>query len=142
MSQTDRSEPVDLGGDSSSRPVAFDDPAGRRAYSGAGVAADEGRTIRSVEVVPELCMNFLNCMRIATGAFATDRASGKTHPTERWRSVDQAKLWRAGWSCPSGAIRFITDDGYVNPRWEEAARWNIERHPAAGLRREAPSDAR
>lgn len=93
-----------------------------------------GRTIVGVEVVPELCMNFLNCMRIATGGFGRDRATGRTRPT-RWQGVEPSKLWRAAWSCPSGAIRFGTDQGYVVPRWEEAAHWRTEAHPAAGRRR-------
>jgi len=87
-----------------------------------------------VEVVPELCMNFLNCMRIATGAFATDRQTRRTKPA-RWQQVDVHKLWKAGWSCPSGAIRFVTDQGYVVPRWEEAFNWRTESHVAAGRRR-------
>ena len=93
------------------------------------------RTILDVEVVPELCMNFLNCMRIATGGFARDRESRRTKPA-RWQQVDPTRLWRAAWSCPSGAIRFRTDEGYVNPRWEEAAHWRKDLHPAAGRRRE------
>ncbi len=79
-------------------------------------------------------MNFLNCMRIATGAFATDRQTRRTKPA-RWQQVDVHKLWKAGWSCPSGAIRFVTDQGYVVPRWEEAFNWRTESHVAAGRRR-------
>ena len=103
-------------------------------YSGAGPEAEAGRTILEVEVVPELCMSFMNCMRIATGAFQTDRGTQRTCASERWKQVDAAKLWRAGWSCPTGAIRFVTDRGYVVPRWDEAARWRIDGHPAAGRR--------
>ncbi len=88
------------------------------------------RAVTGVEVVPELCMRFLNCSRITKGAFAIDRSTGKTYP-RRWRDVDQATLWKAGWSCPSGAIRFIAGGVYVVPRWEEAARWDSARHPAA-----------
>ena len=111
-------------------------PSGR-----SGMVAKD-RTILEVEVVPELCMCFLNCMRIATGAFQRDRATGRTRPA-RWQQVDPAKLWRAAWSCPTGAIRFVTDEGYVNPRWEEAAHWRKDLHPAAGRRRAtgAPSEA-
>ncbi len=89
------------------------------------------RTIVAVEVVPELCMRFLNCARIAKGAFTTDRTSGKTRP-HNWKAADTDAVWKAGWSCPSGAIRFVTDAGYVVPRWEEAARWDTSQHPAAG----------
>jgi len=92
-----------------------------------------GRTVVDVEIVPELCMRFLNCARITRGAFALNRATGKSYP-RRWQQVDPQTLWRAGWSCPTGAIRFVTGDGYVVPRWEEAARWDTSRHPAAGLR--------
>lgn len=109
-------------------PVA--DPAG---FDGATWA---DRTVLEVEVVPELCMSFLNCMRIATGAFGRDRETRRTKPT-RWQGVEPAKLWRSAWSCPSGAIRFVTDQGYVNPRWEEAAHWQTDAHPAAGQRRRA-----
>ncbi len=90
------------------------------------------RIIAEVEVVPELCMRFLNCARIAKGAFITDRATGKTRPRDGWKQADPEALWKAGWSCPSGAIRFVTERGYVVPRWEEAARWDSSRHPAAG----------
>ena len=92
------------------------------------------RTILDVEVVPELCMCFLNCMRIATGGFARNRETGRTGPA-RWQQVEPAKLWRAAWSCPSGAIRFVTDGGYVVPRWDEAAAWRTDSHPAAGKER-------
>ena len=109
-----------------------DVPAEPSRYTG-GVEPGE-RTILDIEVAPELCMNFLNCMRIATGGFGRDPETGKTRPT-RWRQVESARLWRAGWSCPSGAIRFITDRGYVVPRWEEAVNWRTEQHPAAGRRR-------
>jgi uncharacterized Fe-S cluster protein YjdI len=107
------------------------------AYTGGAVSIGE-RVILDVEVTPELCMNFLNCMRIATGAFARDHQTGRTRPA-RWQQVEPAKLWKAGWSCPSGAIRFVTDRGYVVPRWEEAAQWRTEAHPAAGRRR-APAE--
>ena len=114
---------------------------GGREYSGPGARElSGGRTILEVEVVPELCMNFLNCMRIATGAFGRDPETGRTRPT-RWRGVEPAKLWKASWSCPSGAIRFVTERGYVNPRWEEAASWRTDGHPAAGRRRPTDSPA-
>jgi ferredoxin len=122
---------------SGSRTVEVDSAALPRGYSGAGATADQGRTILQVEVVPELCMNFMNCMRIATGAFATDRQTHHTRPTERWQQLEPIRLWRAAWSCPTGAIRFVTDQGYVNPRWEEAAAWRIDAHPAAGRRRDS-----
>lgn len=105
-----------------------------RPYAGAQVDTD--RQIVEVEVVPELCMQFLNCMRIATGAFRTDPATRKT-TSAHWRQIEPARLWKAAWSCPSGAIRFVTRDGYVAPRWEEASLWSSQRHPAAGIRREA-----
>jgi ferredoxin len=126
---------------SSSRVFEFEPADQAGPYSGAGTAADGGRSIVEVEVVPELCMSFLNCMRIATGAFGTDRATGRTRATQRWKKVDASKLWRAGWSCPTGAIRFVTDQGYVNPRWEEASRWSVGSHPAAGLRRDSAEEA-
>jgi ferredoxin len=84
--------------------------------------------------VPELCLSFLNCMRIATGAFVTDRLTRRTRASERWQRVESSRLWRAAWSCPTGAIRFVTDRGYVNPRWEEASLWRTDSHPAAGRR--------
>jgi ferredoxin len=91
----------------------------------------DDRAIVEVEVVPDLCMQFLNCARIAKGAFRIDPTTRRTRP-RNWRDVDPEALWKAGWSCPSGAIRFVTDQGYVVPRWEEAARWDSSRHPAAG----------
>jgi hypothetical protein len=117
-------------------PLAEPRPAGgdaSQSYSGTGGRVDVRRQILEVEVVPELCLSFLNCMRIATGAFATDPATRKTRPA-RWREVDRDKLWKAGFSCPSGAIRFVTDTGYVVPRWEEAFLWQYDSHPAAGRR--------
>lgn len=104
-----------------------------RAYSGTGGRLDAGRAILEVEVVPELCLSFLNCMRLATGAFATDPATRRTRPA-RWRQVAPERLWKAALSCPSGAIRFVTDRGYVVPRWEEAFLWSTDSHPAAGRR--------
>ncbi len=94
-----------------------------------------GRTIVEVQVVAELCMRFLNCSRITKGAFALDRRTGKSYPRS-WQQLDPQTLWKAGWSCPSGAIRFVTNQGYLVPRWEEAARWESSRHPAAGRPRQ------
>jgi ferredoxin len=130
----------DITRESSSRAVEYQPSDEPGPYSGAGMAADAGRSIVAVEVEPELCMSFLNCMRIATGAFSTDRGTRRTRPSDRWKSVDPSKIWRAAWSCPTGAIRFVTDKGYVSPRWEEAARWSTRTHPAAGLRREADQE--
>lgn len=103
------------------------------------MADSEEREVLAVEVVPELCMSFLNCMRIATGGFVRDKQTGKTRPN-RWQKLPPEKLWQAGRSCPSGAIRLVTDQGYVVPRWEEAARWRSDAHPSAG-RRPAPAEA-
>lgn len=103
-------------------------------YAGEHLAATTERTILEVEVEPALCMRFMNCMRIATGGFSTDPATGKTRPSH-WRRVPPAELWKAGWSCPSGAIRFVTDRGYLVPRWDEAAHWRTDSHPAVGRRR-------
>jgi ferredoxin len=89
-------------------------------------------TIVDVQIVPELCMNFRNCLRIAAGGFVTDPATGKTR-VALWQRVAPEELWKAAWSCPSGAIRLVTQEhGYVVPRWDEIAHWDIERHPAAG----------
>ncbi|HWP28322.1 MAG TPA: hypothetical protein VNM50_02170 [Chloroflexota bacterium] len=98
-----------------------------------------GTPIKEVHVVPELCMNFRNCVRIAPGAFMTDPQTRKTRPA-RWQNVDPELLWRAGWSCPSGAIRFVTEEGYVVPRWDEIARWDTEHHRAAGIQPGEPVD--
>ena len=119
---------------SSSRPLEYDAPE-VGPYAGAELQGLADREILEIEVVPELCLSFLNCMRIATGAFGTDRRTRRTSASERWKQVDASKLWRAAWSCPTGAIRFTTNRGYVNPRWEEAARWSTDAHPAAGRRR-------
>ncbi len=100
----------------------------------------QGGPVQSVEVVPELCMNFRNCVRIAPAAFVPDPRTGKTRPGA-WAQVDPELLWKAGWSCPSGAIRFVTDEGYVVPRWDEVAHWDSERHPAAGARPGEPADS-
>lgn len=99
--------------------------------------AEQGETpaILEVIVVPELCQRFLNCVRTARGAFAIDRATGKSSARPGAAGIDAAQLWKAGYSCPSGAIRFITSAGYRSPRWEEAAGWSSARHPAAGLPR-------
>jgi hypothetical protein len=98
--------------------------------------------IVDVEVVPELCLNFRNCLRIAKGAFIADPATGKTRPA-LWESVDPELLWQAAWSCPSGAIRVVTQEsGYVVPRWNEVAAWDVNRHSAAGQRREESSEQR
>ena len=96
-------------------------------------------TIKDVEVVPELCLNFRNCVRIARGAFMTDPKSGKTRAA-RWQQVDPELLWQAGWSCPSGAIRLVTDQGTIVPRWDEAAHWDVSRHPAAARQRDEPQE--
>jgi ferredoxin len=96
----------------------------------------DGR-ITGVEVVPELCMNFRNCVRIAPGAFITDPQTGKTRAA-LWERATPDQLWAAGWSCPSGAIRVLTDDGYVVPRWDEIAHWESDRHRAAALERPKP----
>jgi ferredoxin len=96
--------------------------------------------ILQVEVVPELCMNFRNCMRIATGAFVPDPQTGKTRPA-LWQRVDPTLVWRAAWSCPSGAIRLVTERGYLVPRWDEVAHWDSNRHPAAQLTPEQPPDS-
>ena len=89
--------------------------------------------IRDVEVVPELCSNFRNCLRIAPGAFVPDMQTGRTRAA-LWQQADPEALWKAAWSCPSGAIRFATDQGYVVPRWDEIAHWDTNRHRAAGIR--------
>ena len=48
-------------------------------------------------------------------------------------------LWKAAWSCPSGAIRLVTQEhGYVVPRWNEIAHWDTNRHPAAGRKNDEP----
>ena len=86
--------------------------------------------ILDVIIEPDLCMRFMNCMRIARRAFAPDRDGGPSHPTN-WQSVDPALLWQAGRSCPSGAIRLVTEDGYVAPRWQETDAWSMDKHPAA-----------
>ena len=93
----------------------------------------QGEPIREVIVEPSLCLNFRNCMRIAKGGFIGDPKTGKTRPA-LWQRVPPEDLWKAAWSCPSGAIRFVTDRGYVVPRWDEVARWDIDRHPAAAQR--------
>jgi ferredoxin len=72
----------------------------------------------------------MNCMRIARRAFAPGKDGGPTRPTN-WREVDPALLWQAGRSCPSGAIRLVTDQGYVVPRWQETDAWSMDKHPAA-----------
>jgi ferredoxin len=101
----------------------------------------QGGPIVDVEVVPELCMNFRNCVRIARGAFVTDPQTGKTRAA-LWQKVDPEQVWRAGWSCPSGAIRVKTAEGYVVPRWDEIAHWESERHRAAALPRPGePTDS-
>lgn len=87
--------------------------------------------ILDVIVEPQICMRFMNCLRIAKPAFRLDKDSGKSS-APRWREVDPEKLWEAGRSCPSGAIRFLTDQGYVVPRWQETGSWDLTKHPAAG----------
>ena len=87
-------------------------------------------TITDVVVEPELCMRFMNCMRFARRAFKVGKNGGPTTPT-KWREVDPALLWQAGRSCPSGAIRLVTEQGYVAPRWQETDNWSMDKHPAA-----------
>lgn len=88
-------------------------------------------TVVDVVVEPDLCMRFMNCMRIARRAFRAGKDGGKTSAAE-WRAVDPALLWQAGRSCPSGAIRIVTDQGSVKPRWQETDGWSMDKHPAAG----------
>jgi ferredoxin len=98
----------------------------------------DGGTIVEVQVVPELCMNFRNCVRIATGAFVPDPTTGKTR-VGIWQRVAPEELWKAAWSCPSGAIRLVTQEhGYVVPRWDEIAHWDTNRHPAAARKNDEP----
>ena len=87
--------------------------------------------IVDVIVEPEICMRFMNCLRIASRAFKLDKVSGKSS-APGWQNADPERLWEAGRSCPSGAIRIVTDQGYVIPRWEETERWALDKHPAAG----------
>jgi len=94
--------------------------------------------ILEVQVEPELCARFLNCVRTAKGAFRVDRATGKSMATPSAAETPAEQLWKAGKSCPSGAIRFVTAAGYVMPRWYEAAGWDMTKHPAAGLSRRKP----
>jgi len=96
------------------------------------VAAREpdGPKILEVIVEPELCMRFMNCMRIARRAFKLNKETGKSS-APGWQDVDPALLWQAGRSCPSGAIRLLTDQGYVVPRWQETDSWSMDKHPAA-----------
>jgi ferredoxin len=93
-------------------------------------APDQPRIV-DVVVEPEVCMRFMNCLRIARKGFKLDRVTGKSS-APGWRDVDPDELWEAGRSCPSGAIRIITDRGYVVPRWQEASAWDTRKHPAAG----------
>jgi ferredoxin len=89
-----------------------------------------GAQIVDVVVEPDLCMRFMNCMRIARRAFKPDKDSGKS-TAPGWRDVDPALLWQAGRSCPSGAIRIVTERGSVKPRWQETDAWSMDKHPAA-----------
>ena len=93
--------------------------------------------ILEVEVTPELCLNFRNCTRIAPGAFVTDPKTGKTRAA-LWERAAPEALWQAGWSCPTGAIRVRTAQGWLVPRWDEAARWDTDHHPAASAKAEEP----
>ena len=86
--------------------------------------------ILDVVVEPEICCRFMNCLRIARKAFRLDKVTGKSS-APGWRDVDPALLWQAGRSCPSGAIRIVTDQGYVVPRWQETDAWSMAKHPAA-----------
>ena len=101
-------------------------------------SSDAEPTITDVEVVPELCVNFRNCIRMAPGAFIPDPKRNVTRPA-LWQRVEPAKLWAAARSCPSGAIRFVTERGTVVPRWQEAAGWDTTKHPAAARPREGGS---
>ena len=87
--------------------------------------------IVDVLVDPELCMRFMNCLRIARKAFKLRQDNGRSS-APGWRDVDPALLWQAGRSCPSGAIRIVTDEGAVKPRWQETDGWSMDKHPAAG----------
>jgi ferredoxin len=96
------------------------------------VAAREPDNPRIVDVVvePDICCRFMNCVRIAGRAFRMSKDTGKSSPA-RWQDVDPALLWQASRSCPTGAIRIVTDDGYVVPRWQETDGWSMDKHPAA-----------
>jgi ferredoxin len=96
--------------------------------------------ITDVIVEPELCMRFMNCMRIARRAFKLSKETGKSS-APGWRDVDPALLWQAGRSCPSGAIRLVTEDGYVAPRWQETDNWSMDKHPAASRPHNRSRDA-
>ena len=87
--------------------------------------------IVDVIVEPDLCMRFMNCVRIASKAFKLRKDIGRSS-APGWRDVDPALLWQAGRSCPSGAIRIVTEEGHVTPRWQETDGWKMDRHPAAG----------
>ncbi|HLQ33456.1 MAG TPA: hypothetical protein VK457_12280 [Chloroflexota bacterium] len=86
--------------------------------------------ILDVEVVPDICCRFMNCLRIGRKAFKLDKNTGKSS-APGWREVPPALLWQAGRSCPTGAIRILTEDGYVVPRWQETDGWSMDKHPAA-----------
>lgn len=87
-------------------------------------------TIVDVVVEPDLCMRFMNCLRIARKAFKLRQDNGRSS-APGWRDVDPTLLWQAGRSCPSGAIRILTEEGYVTPRWQETDAWSMDKHPAA-----------
>jgi len=87
--------------------------------------------IVDVVVDETVCMRFMNCVRIAKRAFKLNPKTGKSS-APGWRNVDAELLWQAGRSCPSGAIRFKTDQGHIIPRWQETERWSLAKHPAAG----------
>jgi ferredoxin len=86
--------------------------------------------ILDVEVAPDICCRFMNCLRIARKAFRLDKQTGRSS-APGWREVDPALLWQAARSCPTGAIRLMTAEGYVVPRWQETDAWSMDRHPAA-----------
>src|SRR5712692_8502214 len=86
--------------------------------------------ILDVRVEPDICCRFMNCLRIARKAFKLDKDSGKSS-APGWREVEPTLLWQAGRSCPTGAIRILTAEGYVVPRWQETDAWSMDKHPAA-----------
>ncbi len=89
-----------------------------------------GAEILDVMVEPEVCCRFMNCLRIGRKAFRLDKTTGKSS-APGWRDVDPAVLWQAARSCPAGAIRIVTDQGSVKPRWQETDAWSMDKHPAA-----------
>ncbi len=96
-----------------------------------GARESDDPTIVDVVVNPDICCRFMNCLRMGGRAFQLDKASGKSS-APRWRDVDPKLLWEASRSCPTGAIRIVTEDGSVTPRWQETDAWTMDKHPAAG----------